>query len=222
MPYRIGLSPPRKLGPGDFKRRWIPAFAGMTVMLTIFLFFSSPAFAADLDSANIIENSPYEIGFLTGYGWAMDHHSVQPCIEHAVFMPSISILLTKKELGASFFRGLVQYQAEPVVGVITHPNGKVEAGLSFAGFKYNFTALHSRWSPYSTFGFGAIYEPIGHNVQGSDFNFIIQTGFGVQYFIDEKHAVNIQYRYRHISNAHIKDPNRSINSSFLLVGFSFF
>jgi lipid A 3-O-deacylase len=188
----------------------------------LFAIAATPAFAADLDSKDIILRSPYEIGFLAGYGWAMDHHAVQPCIEDAVFMPSLSILLSKKEMGSSFYRGLIQYQAEPVVGVITHPNGKVEAGLSFAGFKYNFTALQSRWSPYSTFGFGGIYEPIGHNVQGSDFNFIIQTGLGVQYFLDDKRAINIQYRYRHISNAHIKDPNWSINSSFLLVGLSFF
>ena len=191
-------------------------------LLLLFFSFSSTAFADDLNSKTILQSSPYEIGFLAGYGWAMDHHEVQPCIEHAVFMPSFSIPLTRRELGSSFYRGIVQYQAEPVVGVITHPNGKVEAGLSFAGFKYNFTALESRWSPYSTFGFGTIYEPIGHNVQGSDFNFIVQTGFGVQYFLNSKTAINLQYRYRHISNAHIKDPNWSINSSFVLLGLSFF
>jgi lipid A 3-O-deacylase len=190
--------------------------------ILLVLFFSTSAFAADLNSKDIILKSPYEIGFLAGYGWAMDHHGVQPCIEHASFMPSFSIVMTDKEMGASFFRGLIQYQAEPVIGVITHPNGKLEAGLSFAGFKYNFTGLESRWSPYSTFGFGCIYEPIGHHVQGTDFNFIVQTGLGVQYFIDEKRAINVQYRYRHISNAHIKDPNSSINSSFILVGLSFF
>ncbi|MGA2191840.1 MAG: acyloxyacyl hydrolase [Nitrospirota bacterium] len=175
-----------------------------------------------MNSAEIIKNSPYELGFLAGYGWAMDHHAVQPCIEHAVFMPALSILLTKEEIGKSFYRGLVQYQLEPVVGVITHPNGKVEAGASPIGFKYNFTALGSRWSPYSNFGFGTIYEPIGHDVQGTNFNFILQTGFGVEYFLDKKHAINLQYRYRHISNATIRLPNRSINSSFLLAGFSFF
>ncbi len=180
------------------------------------------AFADRLSSGEIISKSPYEIGLLAGYGWAMDDLAQQPTIEHAVFMPSFSVPLTRRELGSSFYRGIVQYQLEPVVGVITHPNGKVEAGASFLGFKYNFTALHSRWSPYSNFGFGLIYEPIGHNVQGTDLNFIIQTGVGVEYFIDERHAINMQYRYRHISNAHIKYPNSSINSSFVLVGFSFF
>jgi lipid A 3-O-deacylase len=180
------------------------------------------ASAGELNSRDIISNSPYELGLLAGYGWAMDDLAQQPVIEHAVFLPSISIPLTQREMGTSFFRGLVQYQLEPVIGYIAHPNQKMEFGLSFAGFKYNFTALESRWSPYSNFGFGVIYEPIGHNVQGTDFNFIIQTGIGLQYFLDENHALNVQYRYRHISNAHIREPNSSINSSLVLVGVSFF
>ena len=183
---------------------------------------SAPAAAGGLNSKEILLKSPYELSFLAGYGWAMDGHDAEPRIEHAVFMPSYSILLTDKEMGRSFYRGLIQYQLEPVVGVITVPNGKAEFGLSFAGFKYNFTAREDRWLPYSNFGFGVIYEPIGHHVQGTDFNFIIQTGLGVQYFLDEKRAINIQYRYRHISNATIKTPNSSINSSFILLGLSFF
>ncbi len=193
------------------------AFAVITLA-----FSAVPVFADGLSSKDIILKSDYEIGLLAGYGWAMDHLTQEPRIEHAVFMPSFSIPLTRRELGGSFYRGIVQYQLEPVIGDITVPNGKAEFGVSLAGFKYNFTALESRWSPYSNFGFGVIYEPIGHHVQGTDFNFIIQTGVGLQYFIDEKHALNFQYRYRHISNATIKTPNSSINSSFVLVGFSFF
>jgi len=193
------------------------------VALMFLVAFSCPAFAAEPNSKDIISKSDYEIGFLAGYGWAMDHLPQEPRIEHAVFMPSFSIPLTRNEVGHSFYRGIVQYQLEPVIGIITVPNGKAEYGLSFAGFKYNFTALESpRWSPYSNFGFGVIYEPIGHHVQGTNFNFILQTGIGVQYFLDEKHALNFQYRYRHISNATIKLPNSSINSSFVLVGYSFF
>ena len=196
----------------------------IAAVLTLAVFsICGPAYAEEVINAkDVIQQSPYELGFLAGYGWAMDNHKEQSSIQHAVFMPSFSIPLTGIERGRSFYRGIVQYQLEPVFGVITRPNGKPEVGLSFAGFKYNFTAREDRWLPYSTFGFGVIYEPIGRRVEGSDLNFIIQTGFGVEYFLDKKHAVNVQYRYRHISNAHIKEPNLSINSSFLLVGYSFF
>jgi len=192
------------------------------IALFLVLICSTSARAGELKSGDIIANSDYELGVLAGYGWAMDGLRQEPDIEHAVLLPSFSIPLSGNEMGSSFYRGIVQYQLEPVVGYISKPNQKMEAGLSFAGFKYNFTALESRWSPYSNFGFGVIYEPIGHHVQGSDFNFIIQTGVGVQYFLDEKNAINVQYRYRHISNASYRLPNSSINSSFILVGWSFF
>lgn len=198
------------------------AGAVLLVALAVLSLLPVRAHAGELNSKEIIANSPYELGVVAGYGWAMDGLKQEPDIEHAVIMPSFSIPLTRRELGSSFYRGIVQYQLEPVIGYMAQPNQKVEFGLSAVGFKYNFTALESRWSPYSNFGFGVIYEPIGHHVQGSDFNFIIQTGVGVQYFLDEKNAVNVQYRYRHISNANYRDPNSSINSSFVLVGWSFF
>jgi len=197
----------------------------LLVIAALFLaaaLFPARAISGELNSKDIIVNSDYELGVLAGYGWAMDNLKQEPDIEHAVLLPSFAIALSGREMGTSFFRGIVQYQLEPVIGYIAVPNQKMEVGLSFAGFKYNFTALESRWSPYSNFGFGVIYEPIGHHVQGSDFNFIIQTGVGIQYFLDEHNAINVQYRYRHISNASYRLPNSSINSSFILVGYSFF
>lgn len=197
----------------------------LSVLPVVFLMFfltSGLSRADEINAKEILQKSKYELGFLAGYGWAMDNLPQEPDIQHAVFMPSVSITLSGIERGRSFYRGIVQYQIEPVIGLITVPNQRAEFGLSAAGFKYNFTALENRWMPYSNFGFGVIYEPIGHHVQGTDFNFILQTGVGVEYFLDEKRAINIQYRYRHISNASIRMPNSSINSSFILVGMSFF
>ena len=194
----------------------LPAVFLMVVMMSGF------CHADEINSREILQKSKYELGFLTGYGWAMDNLPQEPSIQHAVFMPSVSIRLSEKEWGSSFYKGIIQYQLEPVIGMITVPNQRMEFGVSAVGFKYNYTSLENRWLPYSTFGFGVIDEPIGHHVQGTDFNFILQTGFGVEYFLDAKHAINVQYRYRHISNACIKLPNSSINSSFILVGMSFF
>ena len=194
----------------------------LPVAFLIVFMMSGLSQADEINSREILQKSKYELGALTGYGWAMDNLPQEPDIQHAVVLPSLSITLSGIERGSSFYRGIVQYQLEPVIGMITVPNQRMEFGLSAVGFKYNFTALENRWLPYSNFGFGVIYEPIGHHVQGTDFNFILQTGFGVEYFLDEKRAINFQYRYRHISNACIKQPNSSINSSFVLVGLSFF
>jgi len=183
--------------------------------------FPTAAVSGELNSREIIADCGYEIGLMTGYGWAMDHLDEEPRIEHAVLLASVSVPMSREEMGASFFRGVVEYQCEAVIGNIVEPNQRMEFGITPLGFKYNFTALESDISPYSNFGFGVIYEPIGHHVQGSHFNFILQTGLGVQYFLDEGTTLNLEYRYRHISNAHYRDPNSSINSSFVLVGMSF-
>jgi len=191
------------------------------VLLTLFL-FGSDARADELNSKDIITKSNYEVNYMVGYGWAMDRLKQEPQIENAIFTPSIAVPLTTREMGSSFYRGIVQYQCELTAGAITKPKVKGEIGLSFIGFKYNFTDLESRWSPYASFGFGGIYEPIGHHVQGSDWNFLLQTGIGIQCFLSDKTAINVQYRYRHISNANIKSPNSSINSSFVMIGLSYF
>jgi len=184
--------------------------------------FPSTAISGELNSREIIANCGFEVGVMTGYGWAMDHLYQEPDIEHAVVNLSYAIPMTREEMGASFYRGIVEYQCEAVMGQIVKPNQRMEFGFTPVGFKYNFSALQSDISPYAKFGFGCIYEPIGHHVQGTNFNFIIQTGFGVQYFLDDKTSIDIEYRYRHISNAHLRMPNSSINSNFVLVGVSFF
>jgi lipid A 3-O-deacylase len=194
----------------------------LPVVFLLVLMMSGPSRADEINAKEILQKNRYELGVLAGYGWAMDNLPQEPNIQHAVVLPSLSITLSGKERGFSFLKGIIQYQLEPVIGIITVPNQRAEFGLSAVGFKYNFTALENRWLPYSSFGFGTIYEPIGHHVQGTNFNFILHTGLGVEYFLDEKHAINVQYRYRHISNACIKLPNSSINSSFVLVGLSFF
>ena len=106
------------------KKLTVLAVAFMMVFLT-----SGLSLADGLNSKEILQKNRYELGFLTGYGWAMDHLPQEPRIEHAVVLPSLSITLSGKERGRSFYRGIVQYQLEPVVGLITEPNQRAEYGL---------------------------------------------------------------------------------------------
>jgi hypothetical protein len=196
-----------------------------TICAAVLLFVAaipSPGISGELNSREIIADCGYEIGVMGGYGWAMDGLVQEPDIEHAVLLASVSVPMSRNEMGASFYRGIVEYQCEAGIGNIVQPNQRMEFGITPIGFKYNFTRLGCDISPYSNFGFGVIYEPIGHHVQGSNFNFILQTGLGVQYFLDDKTTLNFEYRYRHVSNANYEKPNSSINSSFVLVGASFF
>jgi len=192
------------------------------LVLAVFIAYGGPAHAEDITSGDVILKSGYELGIQTGYGTGMRNYGGVGRVDNVVFMPSISVPLLRREIGPSVLKGVLQYQFEPVIGLMTSPSAKFDIGASLIGFKYNFTGLGSRISPHADFGFGVIYEPVDRRVQGTSFNFLLQTGLGVQYFVNDKTAVNVSYRYRHISNAGIKQPNSGINSNFVLVGMSFF
>jgi opacity protein-like surface antigen len=48
------------------------------------------------------------------------------------------------------------------------------------------------------------------------------AGFGVSYFLTDQAALNVGYRFNHISNAGTSYPNLGLNASLPYGGFSFF
>ena len=55
---------------------------------------------------------------------------------------------------------------------------------------------------------------------GSQFNFILEAGVGIQYALSDRHTVNLGWLYHHLSNANTHPPNPSFNSGLFLLGFS--
>src|SRR5512143_1880811 len=90
------------------------------VFLMLFM-MSGLSRADEINAKEILQKNKYELGVLTGYGWAMDNLPQEPDIQHAVVLPSLSVTLTGIERGRSFYRGIIQYQLEPVLGIITVP-----------------------------------------------------------------------------------------------------
>jgi opacity protein-like surface antigen len=48
------------------------------------------------------------------------------------------------------------------------------------------------------------------------------AGFGISYFLTDQVALNVGYRFNHISNAGTHYPNLGLNASLPYGGFSFF
>jgi opacity protein-like surface antigen len=96
------------------------------------------------------------------------------------------------------------------------------AGFVPLGFKLYLAPEH-RVKPYVTASSGAFYFtkqiPVPDSAQ---FNFLSTAGAGVQVFLSARHAVNIEYRIGHLSNADIGKLNPGFNSSVILVGFSIY
>jgi len=85
--------------------------------------------------------------------------------------------------------------------------------------KYNFRT-DTRFTPFVEAGAGVSYGTITVPRGGTNFNFILQTGIGLQYAISGRHAVSAEWLYHHLSNADTSAHNPGLNAGLFLLGFS--
>jgi opacity protein-like surface antigen len=86
---------------------------------------------------------------------------------------------------------------------------------------WRFTSLDTI-VPYIFAGGGPLFVDLGLPTMGTKLCFSYQGGTGLQFFIDRKTALNVEYRYHHISNAGTAEPNEPINSNKVLMGVSWY
>src|SRR6476620_7512622 len=136
-------------------------------------------------------------------------------------MPSWMMTLTDP-IGGSWYRGQVSLGAEMVYIQFQEPF--LTHGLGFTPkIKYTFVAL-DRLRPYVEFAGGPFWTDLAGKIpeESSRFNFILTAGFGISYFLTNQVALNVGYRFQHISNAGTHYPNLGLNASLPFGGFSFF
>jgi len=161
-----------------------------------------------------------ELSLLTGYGTAsLDKKSADyeiiPILPQFGF--DINPLAERLHLKP---RGTIECIAEPIMNVVISPDTNAEAGISLL-LRYS-DNITSRIAPFIEGGTGMIYTTQHTHEQGTQFNFLLQAGAGIQYFFNKNFALTGGYRYRHTSNAGISDDNEGINHHFFLVGLSYF
>jgi len=86
--------------------------------------------------------------------------------------------------------------------------------------KYTFLAS-DKLRPYVEIGAGPdLADRIPE--KGSQFNFDLQAGAGLSYFVLPTTSINVTYRFQHISNAGTAQPNKGIDAGVVLIGISKF
>ena len=110
-----------------------------------------------------------------------------------------------------------------VEGIISYARQESEAAY-LAGVTplliYNFKN-YGRWTPYLDAGIGFVVTNLSPKSFGGDWGFTPQVGIGFRYAVKDSQFISFSYRYHHISNAGFKDDNKSIDSNFFFVGYSF-
>lgn len=160
-----------------------------------------------------------EFGFLTGYGssfigFGETRHQVQTLdfILRAGFFLS-------DEIGTdSWYQGRHEVVLELPYHLAINNGGRSMAGGYVLGH-WRFTSL-DKVVPYVLAGGGPLFVDLGLPTMGTKLCFSYQGGTGLQYFINKQTALNVEYRYHHISNAGTAEPNEPINSNKILVGVS--
>lgn len=157
-------------------------------------------------------------GYLLPHRLTKDHVTKQ---QGPALMPSWGIIL-HEPVGDGWYRGQTSVGAEFVYIQFREP--MLTHGVGFTPkIKYTFVALN-RLRPYVEFAGGPFWTDLGGKIpeESSEFNFILTAGFGLSWFVTNRTALNVGYRFHHISNAGVRMPNLGINSSLPFGGFAFY
>ena len=190
----------------------------MALVLTgLVVSFPTQTFA-EAETQNIIKFGTAELGIQAGYWQAFEGLGNNNSNRSAVFvLPQIGIVVTDK-IGLGLFSGAVEVLGEPVVASFHEPFSATLLGFSIVG-RYNFLEFGS-WMPYWDFGMGVSWTDLAPRIseQSTPFEFLLETGPGLEYFVTQEFAVTGALKLHHISNANIGNRNTGINAALGLIG----
>ncbi|MBI4657571.1 MAG: acyloxyacyl hydrolase [Verrucomicrobia bacterium] len=119
-----------------------------------------------------------------------------------------------------WYRGNWDLMGELFGGRQLNPHKASVAGFTPA-LRYHF-ATGTRWIPFLEGGAGVSWTDIDDPDLATRFEFHLVGGGGLQWFCRENLAVTLNYRFAHLSNAGIRQPNIGLNTNALLLGLTWF
>jgi opacity protein-like surface antigen len=198
------------------------------------LFVLSPQLAGALESGeendaagtslteSLFEHGRYEAALTSGALFSFS----APSRDH----PPINYTITGLQLGYmlgdvkgdGWRRGNLELAGEGFGSAIFEGEGNYIAGGTL-WLRYNFVSRSSRGLvPYAQAGGGFVSTDINHGILGQPFNFNLDLGIGVHYFVGQNWSLSFEYRYQHISNAGLSKHNLGINADGPVLGISYF
>ncbi len=176
-----------------------------------------------VQSRSAVTKGTVEYGMLGGFWRGSDVFDNAPSSNRrAIYlMPQLGQVITN-ELGSGVVAGNVELLFEPMAAHYYEPFSASAFGGSLV-VKYNFLSF-GRWMPFWNGGAGVLWTDLAPRIpeQSKKFNFILQTGPGVSYFVSEHWAITAGLRFHHISNAGLGKRNVGLNAWLFTLGASFF
>jgi len=119
-----------------------------------------------------------------------------------------------------WYRGNAELRLELFSGAQFSPETQWFVGLT-PHVRYNF-ATGTRWIPFADAGAGVTGTGIGPPDLSGNFEFNLQAGGGLHWFLRDNMAITLDARYVHWSCAGIHEPNLGLNGLTGMVGVTFF
>ncbi len=119
-----------------------------------------------------------------------------------------------------WYRGNLEFRLELFTGAQFSPTSEWLVGLT-PHLRYNF-ATGTRWIPFVDGGAGVTATSIGPPDLSGTFEFNLQAGTGIQWFLKDNVALTLETRYVHWSCAGISKPNLGLNGVTEMLGVTFF
>ena len=169
-----------------------------------------------------LEKGTWELSVMSGYT-----HTYRRTDSNATKLKGVPVVLglglvATDPIGNSWYRGQITVGGEAQFTQYVEPLTTYLAAFT-PTLKYTFLASE-RWRPYIDVGAGLVWTDLGDRIpeKGSQFNFNLQAGAGLSYFVVPTASINLSYRYQHVSNAGTAEPNHGIDAGVVLIGTSMF
>ncbi|GEM_PF-287910 len=186
---------------------------------------SEPAFPQESVWASGIGNGfrrgLFQVGGMAGAGFGV--RAFGGTLDHDLTLGSIDIgwVITDVMASDRWYRGTLEFLIGLFGGWQFKPDTRYLACLTPC-LRYSWVT-DSRWVPFIEGGAGISST----NIDGPDltghFQFNVQGGAGTRYFLTGRTALTFQYRWLHVSNLGLREPNNGINTQMFYIGVcSFF
>jgi lipid A 3-O-deacylase len=175
------------------------------------------------EARDVVKRGTMEVGLATGFWQATTVVGDAPSANrNAVFvLPRVGMVLTDT-LGSRWWQGNIEVLVEPLFAKFIQPFAAEAAGGSLV-VKYNFLSF-GRWMPFWDAGVGMAWTNLAPRIpeESTQFQFILETGPGVHFFLTKRLTVTTGIRFHHFSNGGLGERNTGINAGLAYMGVSFF
>jgi opacity protein-like surface antigen len=195
--------------------RFVAVIASLIILLS-----AGAAWASDDKPAPATTQDHFfsELGFYTGAGYG---EVVEGSYVPIFFIVHMGMDMKRWFPSLQGHRGKLSLFFEPQFGftAMSQENG-VEFGVGL-GLKYAYP-LGDLYSVYILGSVGPHVMSLKTEDQANGFIFNDTIGVGMEFKISPGSAINIEYRFRHLSNGGIKEPNYGIENLIGLIGYTLY